>query len=76
MTGVHVLGVGMTKFGKHPDADAAGLGAEAFQEAVGDAGIDTPPDRSADRIVEKMMLVGIKQIPDQLRWIIFGHRNP
>jgi benzoylsuccinyl-CoA thiolase BbsB subunit len=40
MTGVHVLGVGMTKFGKHPDADAAGLGAEAFQEAVGDAGID------------------------------------
>lgn len=40
MTGVHVLGVGMTKFGKHPDRDAAGLGAEAFREAVGDAGID------------------------------------
>ena len=40
MTGVHVLGVGMTKFGKHPDRDAAGLGSDAFQEAVADAGID------------------------------------
>jgi len=40
MTGVYVLGVGMTKFGKHPDRDAAGLGSDAFQEAVADAGID------------------------------------
>ncbi|MEE9299119.1 MAG: thiolase family protein [Acidimicrobiia bacterium] len=40
MTGVHVLGVGMTQFGKHPDKDAADLGAAALQEAVADAGID------------------------------------
>ncbi len=40
MTGVHVLGVGMTRFGRHPDSDAADLGAEALLEAVADAGID------------------------------------
>ena len=40
MTGVHVLGVGMTRFGKHPDKDAADLGSAAFLEAVTDAGID------------------------------------
>ncbi|MEE8331016.1 MAG: thiolase family protein [Acidimicrobiia bacterium] len=40
MTGVHVIGVGMTRFGKHPDSDAADLGSAAFQEAVSDAGID------------------------------------
>ncbi len=40
MTGVHVIGVGMTRFGKHPDEDAADLGSAAFQEAVSDAGID------------------------------------
>lgn len=40
MTDVHVLGVGMTRFGKHPDADAADLGAEALRGAVADAGID------------------------------------
>lgn len=40
MTGVHILGVGMTRFGKHPDKDAADLGAAAFQEAVSDAGLD------------------------------------
>ncbi|MCP3997174.1 MAG: thiolase family protein [bacterium] len=40
MTDVHVVGVGMTRFGKHPDRDAADLGAEALREAIGDAGID------------------------------------
>lgn len=40
MTGVHVVGVGMTRFGKHPDKDATDLGSAAFQEAVRDAGID------------------------------------
>jgi len=40
MTDVHVLGVGMTRFGKHPDRDATDLGAEAVRGAVADAGID------------------------------------
>ncbi len=40
MTDVQVLGVGMTRFGKHPDADAADLGSEALRGAVADAGID------------------------------------
>lgn len=40
MTGVHIIGVGMTRFGKHPDDDAAGLGAKALLEAIADAGID------------------------------------
>ena len=40
MTKVHVIGVGMTRFGKHPDRDAADLGAEALLEAISDAGID------------------------------------
>jgi len=40
MTDVHVVGVGMTRFGKHPDRDAADLGAEALRGAVADAGID------------------------------------
>lgn len=40
MTEVHVLGVGMTRFGKHPDKTATDLGAEALMEAIGDAGID------------------------------------
>lgn len=40
MTDVHVVGVGMTRFAKHPDRDAAQLGAEAVREALGDAGID------------------------------------
>ncbi len=37
---VFVLGVGMTRFGKHPDRDAADLGAEAVRLAIADAGID------------------------------------
>ncbi|MDK1010930.1 MAG: thiolase family protein [Actinomycetota bacterium] len=40
MTDVHVVGVGMTRFGKHPDSDATDLGAAALLEAVADAGID------------------------------------
>lgn len=40
MTKVHVIGVGMTRFGKHPDRNAADLGAQAFLEAISDAGID------------------------------------
>ena len=40
MTDVHILGVGMTRFGRHPDRDAADLGAEALLDAVADAGID------------------------------------
>ena len=40
MTDVHVVGVGMTRFGKHPDRDAADLGSEALRGAVADAGID------------------------------------
>lgn len=40
MTKVHITGVGMTRFGKHPDSDAADLGAAALLEAVADAGID------------------------------------
>ncbi len=40
MTKVHVVGVGMTRFGKHPDSDSTDLGAAAFLEAIADAGID------------------------------------
>ncbi|GMR02852.1 MAG: thiolase family protein [Acidimicrobiia bacterium] len=40
MTEVQVVGVGMTRFGKHPDRDATDLGAAALLEAVADAGID------------------------------------
>ncbi len=40
MTGVHVVGVGMTRFGRHPESDAADLGAAALMEAIADAGID------------------------------------
>jgi benzoylsuccinyl-CoA thiolase BbsB subunit len=40
MTNVHVVGVGMTRFGKHPDSDSTDLGAAALLEAIADAGID------------------------------------
>ena len=40
MTSVHVAGVGMTRFGKHPDSDATDLGSSALLEAIDDAGID------------------------------------
>jgi acetyl-CoA acetyltransferase len=40
MSEVHIVGVGMTRFGKHPDRDATDLGTEALREAIADAGID------------------------------------
>jgi len=40
MTDVHVVGVGMTRFGKHPDSDATDLGSAALLEAIDDSGID------------------------------------
>ncbi len=40
MRDVYVIGVGMTRFGKHPDRDAVDLGAEAVREAIRDAGVD------------------------------------
>lgn len=36
---VWILGIHMTKFGKHPDRDEIDLGAEAIQGALGDAGV-------------------------------------
>ncbi len=40
MSDVHVIGVGMTRFGKHPDRDSTSLGAEAARAAFRDAGVD------------------------------------
>ena len=40
MANVWIVGVGMTRFGKHPDRTAADLGADAVLEALGDAGLD------------------------------------
>lgn len=40
MTEVYVIGVGMTKFGKHPDRDSTSLGVEAVRAAIHDSGID------------------------------------
>src|SRR3972149_6311940 len=40
MTEVFVVGIGMTKFGKHPDRAVADLGTEAVLEAIRDADID------------------------------------
>ncbi len=40
MTDVHIVGVGMTRFGKHPDSDATDLGSAALLEAIEDAGMD------------------------------------
>ncbi len=36
---VWILGINMTKFGKHPDKDVVDLGAEAIQAALKDAGV-------------------------------------
>src|SRR4051812_23828209 len=36
---IWILGINMTKFGKHPDKDAVDLAAEAIMAAVGDAGV-------------------------------------
>ena len=38
-TDVWILGINMTKFGKHPDLDAVDLAAEAAQAALKDAGV-------------------------------------
>ncbi len=35
-----IVGVGMTKFGRHPDIHFTQLGAAAIEEALGDAGMD------------------------------------
>src|SRR5579884_2438539 len=40
MATVWIIGVGMTKFGKHPDRTATDLGTEAVLEAIADAGLD------------------------------------
>ena len=37
---IWILGIHMTKFGKHPDKDIVDLGAEAVQAALADAGGD------------------------------------
>ena len=36
---IWILGINMTKFGKHPDKDVVDLGAEAIQAALKDAGV-------------------------------------
>lgn len=36
---IWILGIHMTKFGKHPDLDTVDLGAEAIMGALGDAGV-------------------------------------
>jgi len=40
MTEVYAIGIGMTKFGKHPDRTVADLGTEAVLEAIRDADLD------------------------------------
>jgi acetyl-CoA acyltransferase len=39
MTGVHIIGTGMTQFGKFPDATVRSLAESAVTEALGDAGL-------------------------------------
>ena len=36
---IWILGINMTKFGKHPDKDAVDLGVEAIQAALADGGV-------------------------------------
>jgi acetyl-CoA acetyltransferase len=36
---IYILGINMTKFGKHPDSDVVDLGAEAAMAALADAGV-------------------------------------
>lgn len=40
MGSIWAIGVGMTRFGKHPDRSVADLGSEAVLEAIADAGLD------------------------------------
>ena len=44
---VWILGIHMTKFGKHPDKDVVDLGAEAARAALGDAVFDEAYARGA-----------------------------
>ena len=43
---VWILGIGMTKFGKHPDKDLVDLAAEAVGSALSDAGVTTSTRRA------------------------------
>jgi len=36
---IFILGINMTKFGKHPDKDTVDLGAEAAMAALADGGV-------------------------------------
>src|SRR5690606_25623575 len=36
---IYILGINMTKFGKHPDSDVVDLGAEAAMAALADGGV-------------------------------------
>jgi acetyl-CoA acetyltransferase len=36
---IYILGIKMTKFGKHPDKDTVDLAAEAAQAALADGGV-------------------------------------
>ena len=36
---IYILGINMTRFGKHPDADSTDLGAEAALAALADGGV-------------------------------------
>ena len=36
---IWILGINMTKFGKHPDKDVVDLGAEAIMAALADGGV-------------------------------------
>ena len=44
---IWILGIHMTKFGKHPDKDTVDLGAEAAMAAVADAGVSIQRHRRA-----------------------------
>ena len=46
---IWILGIHMTKFGKHFDKDIVDLGAEAIQGALADAGVSMRDDRCASR---------------------------
>ena len=46
---IWILGIHMTKFGKHPDKDVVDLGSEAIQAALADAGVTMKRHRRARR---------------------------
>ena len=47
---IWILGISMTKFGKHPDQDIVDLGAEAIMAALADAGVTMADMAIASRI--------------------------